>query len=176
MKKMLAAAVVTTLALAGCSAGNQSADATPSATATHSASTSAEPAALSEADIAKAKQSAIDSGRPENAWNKNCIAWQWPEAKTKGQAWANELGKEWLKYRGVDCPDAIVVPFYDITSFEPGKNGELVVNYSGDPQWDGEGLMAAQEIMADLSKLDLDPKMVVVRYEQNGLEMTSGQQ
>ncbi|MGP5033275.1 hypothetical protein ACTXJG_17940, partial [Glutamicibacter arilaitensis] len=85
-------------------------------------------------------------------------------------------GKEWLKYRGVDCPDAIVVPFYNITSFEPGKNGELVVNYSGDPQWDGEGLMAAQEIMADLSKLDLDPKMVVVRYEQNGLEMTSGQQ
>lgn len=173
MKRLIPLAIVAGLALAGCSANPTAETPATSAPVTASPSESApmaQPAAHSADDIAKAKKKAIDSGRPENAWDKNCIAWEWPEEKSKGQHWANKLGKEWLKYRGVECPDAIVMPFYDITSFEPGKNGSLVVNYSGNPKWDGNGEIAAEEIMADLNKLNLAPTSVIVRYEKNGLE------
>lgn len=176
MKKTLAAAaVLAALALTGCSAGNQSADAAPSSTAASSApaTASATPSALSAADIADAKKKAIDSGRPENAWDKNCIAWEWPKADSKGQAWANELGKEWLELRNVGCPDAIVYPLYDITSFEAGGNGKLIVNYSGNPKWDGDGEYAADAIMEDLTYLGIAPKSVIVRYEANGLEVSN---
>lgn len=176
MKKTLAAAaVLAALALTGCTAGNQSTDVTPSGNVAPSASASGtvEPTGLSASDIAEAKQDAIASGRPENAWDKNCIAWEWPEAESKGQAWANELGKEWLKLRNVGCPDAIVYPLYDITSFEAGGNGKLIVNYSGNPKWDGDGEYAADAIMEDLTYLGIAPKSVIVRYEANGLEVSN---
>ncbi|MGP5389889.1 hypothetical protein [Glutamicibacter arilaitensis] len=179
--KLAALAVIASLALAGCSAGNQSADATPSPTAASSAtaeasatpSVSVNSVALSAADIAKKKQEAIDSGRPENAWDKNCIAWEWPEPDSEGQEWANELGMEWLELRNVGCPDAIVYPLYDVTSFEAGGNGKLIVNYSGNPKWDGDGEYAADAIMEDLAYLGIAPKSVVVRYEANGLEVSN---
>ncbi|WP_138925719.1 hypothetical protein [Glutamicibacter creatinolyticus] len=175
MKKTLAAAaVLAALALTGCSTGNnQSTEAAPSATAASSAPATVAPATFSAADIAKAKQEAIDSGRPENAWDKNCIAWEWPEADSKGQEWANKLGKKWLDNRGADCPDAIVYPFYDITSFESGKDGSLLVSYSGNPEWGGDGEIVAEEILNDLSDLESAPSSVVVRYEKNGLEMVA---
>lgn len=171
MKKTLAAAaVLAALALTGCSAGNQPADTTPSAAG---ASSESEPTALPESDIAKAKQEAIDSGRPANAWDKRCISWEWPSADSDGQAWANKLGKEWLDYHEVDCPDAIVYPYYNVTSFEPRGTGTLVVNFSGDPQWDGDAEEVAREMAEVFANAEDAPKEIVIRYEQNGLEVSN---
>lgn len=65
MKENLAAlAVIASLALAGCSAGNQSADTTPSATATTSASPTVAPAISPASPIASATKT-IDPGQ---AW------------------------------------------------------------------------------------------------------------
>ncbi|CBT76269.1 MULTISPECIES: hypothetical protein [Glutamicibacter] len=133
--KLAALAVIASLALAGCSAGNQSADATPSPTAASSAQAVASPTpsvsvnsvALSAADIAKKKQEAIDSGRPESDWDINCIAWEWPEADSKGQKWANDIGIEWLESHGAKCPDQIPYPYYYVDSFANGTDGELVI-------------------------------------------------
>lgn len=57
MKRFAPLALVAALALAGCTAGNQSADATPSATATPSASATVAPAS---AKVANVKQSWAD--------------------------------------------------------------------------------------------------------------------
>lgn len=187
MKKFAPLILVAGLALAGCSAGNQSADATPSPTAASSAQAVASPTpsvsvnsvALSAADIAKKKQEAIDSGRPENAWDKNCIAWEWPEPDSEGQEWANELGMEWLELRNVGCPDAIVYPLYDVTSFEAGDEGELVVNYSGNPEFSGDGIYAADLLMEEMlymkehNQIEQIPASITVRYETNGLEVVN---
>ena len=186
MKKQLTVlAAIAALALSGCSAGNGTSEAAPATSAAHSAASAAHTATASEAsaesapsptlsaaEIADAKKAAIDSGRPENAWDKNCIAWKLPEGG-EGQEWANSLAEEWLEYRGVECPDALVRPFYDITSFEASGPDTLVVNYSGNPEWNGEGQIAADEIMEDLAELGDAPKSVVVKYEKNGLEVTS---
>lgn len=67
--KLAALAVIASLALAGCSAGNQSAEATPSATATPSASPTAAPA-ISPASPSATESKAVDA---DQAWADRMI-------------------------------------------------------------------------------------------------------
>ena len=73
------------------------------------------------------KAEAIESGRPVAAWDKDCIAWQLPEADSEGQEWANEVATAFFKAKGADCPDAIVFPHYYIDEIQYGGDGELVL-------------------------------------------------
>lgn len=120
--------LVAALALTGCSAAT---DEPPEATsAPLVAMTSAPPATPTPAkpvDVKAAKAESIEAGRPVPAWDKNCVAWEVPNADTKGQAWANKLGTEFLKSRDAECPDQVIMPYYYIESFEPGEPGELIV-------------------------------------------------
>ncbi|TAP26876.1 hypothetical protein [Arthrobacter sp. S41] len=69
MKRLAPLALVAALALAGCTAGNQSADATPSATSTPSASASLAPALAAESPSAT-KTKKVDAGQ---AWADDMI-------------------------------------------------------------------------------------------------------
>lgn len=116
------------LLLTGCTAGSPAA--APSAPAeSHAVQVAAtpEPSATPSVDVKKAKADALEAGRPEAAWDKNCVAWEMPNADTKGQGWANKLGQEFLDSKDAACPDAITTPFYYIDSFKAGKSGELIV-------------------------------------------------
>lgn len=147
MKKKLAAlAAIASLALAGCSTGNQSTDAPPSATATLSGPESA--TAVPAADL---KAEAIASGRPESAWDKNCVTWETPNRGETNQEWANKLGNRWLEsHNGAGCPDAIVWPNYYVESWGSTKPGELVI-YAEDTK-STEWVSIAQDVMCSLQK------------------------
>ncbi|MGW9549655.1 hypothetical protein ACWG8W_01210 [Citricoccus zhacaiensis] len=75
-----------------------------------------------------ARAAAIAAGRPEAAWDKDCVTWNLPEPEGDDkQAWANELARTWLETHEAGCPDAIVFPHYYVESFTQGAPGELVV-------------------------------------------------
>lgn len=120
------ALVVAALALTGCT---DVPDAMPDASETEAVQVIAtpEPTVAPVVDVAKAKADAIAAGRPEAAWDKNCIAWKMPKAEAKGQVWANKRGQEFLDSKDAACPDAITVPYYYIDSFKVGMPGELIV-------------------------------------------------
>lgn len=130
-----AAAVVVIPALA---AG--SADPAPSVTATaqtvrntanalspEQAAVLNDPQVAVDTDPDKAKAAAIEAGRPEAAWDKNCIAWDLPTADTRGQQFANAVAERWLATYTADCPDAIKWPAYYAETFTAGGPGEVVV-------------------------------------------------
>lgn len=128
--KKLATVALLALALTGCTA---MAGDTPEATSAQPVAVAVEPTPTATptptkpVDLKAAKAEAIAAGRPEAAWDKKCVAWEMPKADTKGQAWANKLGAEFLESRHVECPDQITMPYYYIETFEPGAPGELVV-------------------------------------------------
>lgn len=102
--KLAALAVIASLALAGCSAGNQSADATPSPTA---------------ASSAPATASATPSATPTYA--KDCSEWVSPKSGKSA-----ELMSYWLKKNGESCPRDISGMYSFVDSFEL-SNGVLEV-------------------------------------------------
>lgn len=71
--KLAALAVIASLALAGCSAGNQSAEGAPSATSTPSASLSAEVAASTATPAETKTAEATKSASPRQAWADSMI-------------------------------------------------------------------------------------------------------
>lgn len=119
------------LLLTGCTAGSPAA--APSAPAeSHAVQVAAtpEPSATPSVDVKQAKADALAAGRPEAAWDKNCVAWEMPKADTKGQEWANKLGQEWLESNEAGCPDATVLPGYFVNSWS--SNSEGILNLSVD--------------------------------------------
>ena len=126
MKKtaLSAALLVGALGLAGCMGAPEEAGAAPTVAEVKSPPVETGAPVI---DIPAAKAAAIESGRPEAAWDKNCVAWEMPEADTKGQAWANEMGAAWLDSLDAGCPDAITFPDYYVDSWEPGAPGELTL-------------------------------------------------
>lgn len=135
MKKTLALAALATtaaLALAGCagdespidSENTQTLIADPSATSPESAP---DDSPSPELNVEQAKADAIANGRPEAAWDIDCVAWELPDADTPEQEWANDLGADWLADKGVECPDQLPSPMYFVESFTAGEEGELLV-------------------------------------------------
>ncbi|MGP5263636.1 hypothetical protein [Glutamicibacter arilaitensis] len=102
--KLAALAVIASLALAGCSAGNQSADAAPSITATPGPSATA---------------SAMPSATPTYA--KDCSEWVPPKSGESA-----EIMNYWLKKNGESCPRDISGMYSFVDSFEL-SNGVLEV-------------------------------------------------
>ncbi|WP_413456090.1 hypothetical protein ACLQ8T_06315 [Glutamicibacter sp. FR1] len=144
-KTLMLLPVLAALALTGCSAGNQSSDTTPSGAATPGATVSTE---ISDTEAAKA--AAIESGRPESAWDKKCIAWETPSGNGDNQDWANELGSKWLdSHNGAGCPDAIAWPSYYVESWGSSQDGELIF-YAEDTE-STEWVSIAQDAMCKLS-------------------------
>ncbi|MDI3330118.1 MAG: hypothetical protein QJR09_05195 [Micrococcus sp.] len=78
-------------------------------------------------DPAAAKAAALEAGRPEEAWDKNCVAWKLPAADTDAQAWANDVAGTWLDAHEAGCPDAIEWPHYYAETFTAGEPGEIVI-------------------------------------------------
>lgn len=175
MKNLPIAALlaVAALALAGCTTGAPEALEAPSASPLSAETVhAAKPAQPTPADIKAAKADAIAAGRPAAAWDKNCIAWEVPKAGTKGQAWANELGAEFLESKSASCPDAIMHPYYFIDTFKPGTKGELVITVEqsmnaqlyGPERGQYRELDAiAQGVMAGIMDENLDLKKVSVK-------------
>ncbi|WP_345150057.1 hypothetical protein [Arthrobacter ginkgonis] len=134
MKRTVAAAallLVAALALGGCTPAGQPPEPTPSIpTSAPAPSEGSIPAATPSqgVDVEEVRSSASAAGRPKAAFDEHCQVWALPEADSKQQAWANELGSSFLAARNADCPDAAIFPFYYVESFEAGKEGELIVN------------------------------------------------
>ncbi|MGP5390486.1 hypothetical protein [Glutamicibacter arilaitensis] len=94
--KLAALAVIASLALAGCSAGNQSAETAPSPTA---------------ASSAPMKTSATPSATPTYA--KDCSEWVPPKSGESA-----EIMNYWLKKNGESCPRDISGMYSFVDSFE----------------------------------------------------------
>ncbi|WP_102159186.1 hypothetical protein [Zhihengliuella halotolerans] len=123
-----ALAAASTLALAGCSAGGTEPEAAASTTLPGASGTpSAEPSPPSTADPEQIKADAIASGRPEAAWDIDCIAWELPEASTDEQLRANHIAQTWLDAHEAGCPDAITFPWYYVEAFLPTDDGGVEV-------------------------------------------------
>ncbi|MEW1980152.1 hypothetical protein AB0333_04355 [Citricoccus sp. NPDC079358] len=73
------------------------------------------------------KAAALAAGRPEPAWDENCVAWELPDAETDAQQFASTVARTWLDAHGADCPDALVWPHYYAETFSAGGPGEVVV-------------------------------------------------
>ncbi len=82
--------------------------------------------ASTAAEIADARQRALELGRSAATWDKNCVAWNLPEGGAQ-QQWANRVGASWLNKAGARCPDALTWPYYFIDGFESTSAGELKV-------------------------------------------------
>ena len=88
---------------------------------------SPEPTLASSTDPSEAKQRALADGRPEAAWDKQCVAWELPEPITADRQWVNNVTQSYLEHHNAACPDAIVHPHYYAQSFAPGTTGEIVI-------------------------------------------------
>ncbi|MGP9784637.1 hypothetical protein ACT3UQ_19530 [Glutamicibacter sp. AOP12-B1-11] len=110
MKKLAPLALIAALALAGCTAGNQSTDATPSATSAASASPSATPSATVKPSAAESK------------------------AKSPRQAWADEMIDMYLKTNGAASFKGFFEgsPDREISEWSSPRPGELSVVIKGD--------------------------------------------
>ncbi len=91
---------------------------------------------------AEAKAAAIDAGRPEPAWDKNCIAWSLDD-NTEGEQ-ARAVAAAWLDSHNAECPDQILHPGYyveDFTATGPGAvsvtlDDEALADYFVNPYSD----------------------------------------
>lgn len=125
--------LVAALGLSACSASTDAPGAAPpTVPATPEATPAPTVAPVKVLDPERVKAEALENGRPVAAWDIDCIAWETPQAGTKGQEWANKLGADFLDNQSADCPDAITYPYYYIESFEPGTEGELIVTVEQD--------------------------------------------
>lgn len=126
--KRFALPLAAALLLTGCTVGSPAAaPSAPVETQAERVAVTPESSATPTVDTKQAKADALAAGRPEAAWDKNCVAWEMPKADSKGQEWANKLGQEFLDSKDAACPDAITTPYYYIESFKAGKPGELIV-------------------------------------------------
>lgn len=131
MKKFTTVSVlITALALTGCT-GQTSAENTQQTEISSKAPMQSGPepssTSLSVTDDESVKADAIKSGRPEAAWDKDCVAWNLTDPIDEEHEWANNLGQTWLEARNAECPDQIQYPHYFVEEFQPGNNNELVV-------------------------------------------------
>lgn len=134
MKKfaLTAALLVGTLGLAGCNGSPGASLEEVKPVPTIAPSKPAPVKAVKVKSVEEVKESALEAGRPEAAWDIGCVAWKMPGANAEADAWANELGADFLKSKSAKCPDAITFPFYFIESFAPGAEGELIVGIEQD--------------------------------------------
>lgn len=86
----------------------------------------------SAVDPEKIEASAIADGRPAAAYDIQCQVWKMPEPDTSEQAWAYNLGAEFLESENAECPDPITFPDYFIESFHWGDLDELLVEAEAD--------------------------------------------
>jgi hypothetical protein len=132
----LTASALAALALTGCTTGTDAEPVTTTAESALSATGETVQAARGALDAAEldrltdpaaVKATAIEAGRPEPAWDKNCIAWSLPEADTEAEQLARDVAAAWLDHHGADCPDQIMHPGYYAEDFAPGGPGEVIV-------------------------------------------------
>lgn len=137
--KLAALAVIASLALAGCSAGNQSAESTPSATVTPSASAVAPSNSANSKTDMSAKSAASDPS---------------PVVTVTGGSgelkdWANTKYAQWDEFQAQSTPykrgQAVIIPDDDksgqgewvrLVEWSAPAKGELVVSISGQ-EWSG---------------------------------------
>lgn len=130
----LTASTLAALALTGCTTGT---DAEPiTATAQAALSAVSETVQVTRDTIHSAnldtltdpgavKAAAIQAGRPEPAWDTNCIAWSLDE-NTEGQQ-ARDVAAAWLDAHRAECPDAIQWPAYYVEHFRADGPGKVIV-------------------------------------------------
>lgn len=140
-------------------------------TAAASAPASAVPRTASE--LERARSRALAEGRPEAAWDKQCIAWQVPQAATDPQRWANRMGRQWLEAHRARCPDAITIPHYFVDSWSAGEPGTLRIRVEDAAvfaAWPGP---AASAILEDIAR-DFMENLAPANPELKTVEVATG--
>ena len=94
--------------------------------------------ATTPAEVESARQIALEMGRSEATWDKNCVAWNPAESGGARQQWANRVAASWLESAGAGCPDAMTWPYYYVESFDSTGPGQLRITMeqavASDPQ------------------------------------------
>ncbi|MGP9487348.1 hypothetical protein CIK76_03150 [Glutamicibacter sp. BW80] len=83
--------------------------------------------ATTDQELRSAKSMAVAAGRPEAAWDKNCVGWEFSQADANQSPWAKQAMNTWLESHGASCPDAITWPNYFVQNFSADEIGELTV-------------------------------------------------
>lgn len=78
-------------------------------------------------ELRNSKSIAVAAGRPEAAWDKHCVGWDFEQAETNQSAWSKQALKIWLDSHEATCPDAIAWPDYYVQNFTASDSGELTV-------------------------------------------------
>lgn len=79
------------------------------------------------AELQSSQLMAVEAGRPEAAWDKNCVAWDFAQAEMNPSLQSKQAMKIWLDSHEASCPDAIAWPDYYVQDFSASDAGELTV-------------------------------------------------
>ncbi len=78
-------------------------------------------------ELRNSQTMAVAAGRPEAAWDKNCVAWDFVQAEKNPSARGARAMEIWLDSHAATCPDAIAWPDYYVQDFSASNAGELTV-------------------------------------------------
>lgn len=78
-------------------------------------------------EIGNSRTTAVAAGRPEAAWDKNCVAWDFTQTETNPSPQSKHAMTIWLESHEASCPDAIAWPDYYVQDFSANDAAELTV-------------------------------------------------
>ncbi|HJX79063.1 hypothetical protein [Glutamicibacter sp.] len=79
------------------------------------------------AELRSSQIMAVEAGRPEAAWDKHCVAWDFAQTEKNPSPESKQAMKIWLGSHEASCPDAIAWPDYFVQVFSASGAGELTV-------------------------------------------------